>query len=115
MASAASQRIGPCSRFGPTWCTCFPSDISHKNPSRRTTLSRYDGYGLLTQVNRPRPPSFPVTLRAGQFMDSRPDPSDAPSEIIGLIMEAETWRQLCGAWDRMYPSDPVWGEDENEE
>lgn len=50
-----------------------------------------------------------------QFMDAKPDPSDVPNEIIDLIEEEETWRQLCDEWDGMYPNNPVSGEDENEE
>ncbi len=56
-----------------------------------------------------------INLRTGQFMDTQPDPSDVPSEIIDLIEEEETWQQLCDEWDGMYPNNPVSGEDENEE
>ena len=56
-----------------------------------------------------------INLRTGDFMDARPDPSDVPSGIIDLINEEETWQRLCDEWDEMYPNNPVFGEDENEE
>ena len=55
-----------------------------------------------------------INLRTGQFMDAKPDPSDVPAEIIDLIMEEDTWPQLCDEWDNMYPNNPVSGEDDNE-
>lgn len=56
-----------------------------------------------------------INLRNGRFMDAKPDPSEVPGEIIDLIAEVDTWRQLCDEWDGMYPNNPVSGEDENEE
>lgn len=56
-----------------------------------------------------------INLRTGEFMDARPDPSDVPGEIVELINEEATWRQLCEAWDEMYAENPVSGDDENEE
>ncbi len=53
-----------------------------------------------------------INLRSGRFMDAKPDPSDVPSEIIDIITEENTWQQLCDEWDRMYPNNPVSGEDE---
>lgn len=56
-----------------------------------------------------------INLRTGQFMDAQPDPSDVPSEIIGLIKAEDTWQRLCDEWDHMYPDNPVSGDNENEE
>lgn len=56
-----------------------------------------------------------IDLRAGQFMDAQPDPSDVPNEIVGLIKDEETWQRLRDEWDRMYPKNPVSGDDEHEE
>lgn len=56
-----------------------------------------------------------INLRTGKFMDPRPDPADVPSEIIDLITEAVAWRELCDAWDAMYPDNPVSSDDEDEE
>ncbi len=48
-----------------------------------------------------------INLRTGQFMDSKPDPSEVPSEIIDIITEGNTWRQIesdvpeqSGVWCR---------------
>jgi hypothetical protein len=55
-----------------------------------------------------------IDLRTGEFMDDSPDPSEVAEELIELIRAEATWRQLCDAWDQMYPANPVAGE-ENEE
>jgi len=36
-----------------------------------------------------------INLRTGEFMDAKPDPSDVPNEVIGLIKEEESWQRLC--------------------
>jgi len=56
-----------------------------------------------------------INLRTGAFMDTNPDPSEVSSAIIQLMTEEETWQRLCDAWDRMYPNNPVSGDDEHEE
>lgn len=56
-----------------------------------------------------------INLRTGEFMDANPDPSEVPREVVELIMEEETWQQVCDEWDGIYPNNPVSGEDENEE
>lgn len=56
-----------------------------------------------------------IDLRTRQFMDTQPDPSDVPNEIVELIMQEEIWQCLCDAWDRMYPNNLVSVDDENEE
>ena len=45
-------------------------------------------------------------------LDTHPDSSEVPSEIITRITEEETWERLCDEWDRMYPNNPVSGDDE---
>jgi hypothetical protein len=61
------------------------------------------------------PDAWRMNLRTGHFMDAKPDPSDVSSEIIDLIMEEDTWQRLCDQWDRMYPNNPVSGEDEEKD
>jgi len=56
-----------------------------------------------------------INLRTGAFMDTNPDPSEVSSAIIQLMTEEETRQRLCDAWDRMYPNNPVSGDDEHEE
>jgi hypothetical protein len=46
-------------------------------------------------------------------MDAAADPDDVPSELVKLIREEAIWQQLCDQWDRMYPNNPVSGEDED--
>jgi hypothetical protein len=55
-----------------------------------------------------------IDLRTGEFMDDSPDPSEVSEELIELIKSEATWQRLCDGWDRMYPDNPVAGE-ENEE
>jgi hypothetical protein len=55
-----------------------------------------------------------INLRTEEFMDDSPDPSEVPEELIALIKAEATWQRLCDEWDRMYPDNPVAGE-ENEE
>jgi hypothetical protein len=52
-----------------------------------------------------------IDLRTGTFMDISPDPSEVPSELIQRIAGRETWQRLRDAWDRMYPTNPVAGND----
>jgi hypothetical protein len=47
-------------------------------------------------------------------MDDSPDPSDVPAEVIGLIRGEATWQQLRDQWDRLYPDNPIAGEDDEE-
>lgn len=56
-----------------------------------------------------------IDLRTSQFMDRQPDPADVPNEVVRLIKEEATWQRLCDEWDCMYPTNPVSGDDENEE
>jgi hypothetical protein len=44
-------------------------------------------------------------LRSGEFMDVDPPASDVPNEIVELI--TANLVLLCSEWDRMYPSNPV--------
>jgi len=55
-----------------------------------------------------------LDLRTTEFMDDDPDPAGVPGEMIGLIKNEDTWQQLCDEWDRMYPTNPV-TDDEDEE
>jgi hypothetical protein len=48
-----------------------------------------------------------IDLRKKEFMDDSPDPSQVPGVLIDQIMAETTWQQLCDAWDRMYPRNPV--------
>ncbi len=48
-----------------------------------------------------------IDLRSGDFMDDDPDPAEVPAELLDLIEDEVTWKQLCDEWDRMYPSNPV--------
>jgi hypothetical protein len=56
-----------------------------------------------------------IDLRAGEFMDQQPDPSDVPEEIIAFVKEEENWSLLCEEWDRKYPTNPVHGQEDTEE
>ena len=61
-----------------------------------------------------RTDAWRLDLRTGGFMDASPDPSVVPKELIELVKAEATWQQLCDEWDRMYPNNPVF-EDENQE
>ena len=49
-----------------------------------------------------------VCLRDGRFMDGG-DWTDMPDDLQQVI--EEHWQQLCDAWDRMYPHNPIHGEE----
>lgn len=53
-----------------------------------------------------------INLRTGRFMDPCPDPADLPGDLVEFVMAAETWQRLCQQWDRMYPNNPVVGDEE---
>jgi hypothetical protein len=40
-------------------------------------------------------------------MDRKPDPSDVPKELLTRIETEKTWKRICNAWDRKYPTNPV--------
>jgi hypothetical protein len=46
-----------------------------------------------------------IDLRAGAFMDARPNPNEVPSELIQII--ESHWILLCQQWNAMYPDNPV--------
>lgn len=56
-----------------------------------------------------------INLRTGEFMDAEPDPDEVPTELVALIQDEETWQQLCDEWDGMYPSNPISGDEGEEE
>lgn len=51
-----------------------------------------------------------VSLRDGRFMDGG-SWKDMPNSLQQVIQEP--WQQLCNAWDEMYPSNPIRGEEED--
>ena len=53
-----------------------------------------------------------INLRTGEFMDSEPDPSAVPSEIVAFIKTEKNWKTLCDQWDEMYPKNPVSSDEE---
>jgi hypothetical protein len=56
-----------------------------------------------------------INLRTGEFMDTQPSPSEVPAPIVTLIRQTAIWRQLCAAWDEMYPNNPVSSAEEQRE
>jgi hypothetical protein len=56
--------------------------------------------------------AWQVNLRTGEFMDVVPDPDAVPTQLLELITQEATWRRLCEEWDRMYPNNPVSGDNE---
>ena len=46
-----------------------------------------------------------IDLRTRQFMDTRPNPSDIPPELIRIV--EYHWTLVCQQWDAMYPNNPV--------
>jgi hypothetical protein len=55
-----------------------------------------------------------IDLRTGGFMDDSPDPSEVPEELIELIEEEANWQRLCDEWNKMYPNNPISGEETEE-
>jgi hypothetical protein len=53
-----------------------------------------------------------INLRTGAFMDGDPDPAEVPNQLVELIEQEATWQRLQYEWDRMYPNNPVSGEEE---
>jgi hypothetical protein len=56
-----------------------------------------------------------INLRTGRFMDPTPDPSAVPSDLLKYVEGAAIWQQLCDAWDRLYPDNPVAGGEHDKE
>ncbi len=56
-----------------------------------------------------------INLRTGMFMDPTPDPSAIPSGLLEYLKGEAIWQQLCDAWDRLYPDNPVVGGEQDEE
>ena len=48
-------------------------------------------------------------------MDPTPDPSAVPSDLLVYLEGDAIWRQLCDAWDGLYPDNPVAGGEQDEE
>ena len=48
-----------------------------------------------------------LNLRTGQMMDTTPDPSEVPDELLQILRLANNWRWAIDAWDEMYPDNPV--------
>src|ERR1700689_4376551 len=53
-----------------------------------------------------------INLRTGAFMDGDPDPAEVPNQLVELIEQEATWQRLQYEWDRMYPNNPVSGDEE---
>ena len=37
-----------------------------------------------------------------------------PATVIELIEEEANWQRLCDEWDKMYPNNPISGEEKEE-
>ena len=48
-------------------------------------------------------------------MDVDPDPALLPNELVAFVRSARAWQRLCDEWDRMYPTNPVSGNDDETE
>ena len=46
-------------------------------------------------------------LRDQEFMDTSPDPSLIPKEVLAELTKPENYREMCLAWNRIHPNDPV--------
>lgn len=57
--------------------------------------------------------SWRVNLRNGEMMDRGDTWSQIDSEVADAV--TASWEVLCRAWDEMYPSNPVGGEDDERE
>lgn len=53
-----------------------------------------------------------VNLRTGGFMDRKPDPSEVPDELLGILRDEQNWMWAIEAWDEMYPDNPVEGNED---
>jgi hypothetical protein len=50
-----------------------------------------------------------LSLRAGAFMDSDPDPARVPRELLDHVWSRRA--DLHRAWDAIYPENPVFSQD----
>jgi hypothetical protein len=41
------------------------------------------------------------------MMDTSPDPTEIPDELLQILRTATNWRWAIDAWDEMYPDNPV--------
>ena len=53
-----------------------------------------------------------IDLRTGEFMDTRPKPSEVPEELLAFVREEGKWKWICDQWDAKYPQNPVSNEKE---
>jgi hypothetical protein len=53
------------------------------------------------------------TLWKVKIQDPRPDPAEVPMEIRNLI--AQNHDELCRQWDARFPTNPVAGEEEDDD
>lgn len=51
--------------------------------------------------------SWRLSLRTGGFLDSRPDPSDVPEQLLDFVRDPDQWSVLRSEWNRKYPQNPV--------
>jgi hypothetical protein len=54
-----------------------------------------------------------LDLRTGEFLDDEPDPRDVSKRLIETVRGH--WQELCAAWDRMYPENPVGSGEERDD
>jgi hypothetical protein len=52
-------------------------------------------------------------LRERAFLDARPAPSDVPKALVEYL--GAIHGEMCGAWDEMYPHNPVTSEDNDDD
>ena len=45
-------------------------------------------------------------------MDKVPDPAGVPSEVLGQVVD--NYQLLCNEWDKMYPNNPIRGNNDDE-
>lgn len=52
-----------------------------------------------------------MSLRTGAFLDSEPDPSDVPDELVERVWIKRS--VLRHSWNLMYPENPVFSQESN--
>ena len=82
-----------------------------------TAALRKDGWRVKIREKETREPphvsilrgrqAWRIDLRTREFMDRKPDPSDVPAQLVKRIKDEKAWKQICDAWDRKYPKNPV--------
>jgi hypothetical protein len=54
-----------------------------------------------------RTKTWRINLRTGEFMDTKPKPSEVPKNLLKHVKKPKSWKWLQEQWNAKYPGNPV--------